>query len=106
MIFAVVFDRVFFHTMPTLLSLLGMIIITASAVYVAVRSIRSTVVVFPMIAHYQHNVISKGSLLCKDQRTTPTAMTMHAKRAMMVPIRALLSKSAYVRKIMMTAEEK
>lgn len=37
MIFAVVFERIFFHTLPTLLSVLGMIIITTSAVYVAVR---------------------------------------------------------------------
>ena len=41
----------------------------------------------------------------QEQRTTPTAMTRHAKSAMILPMRVLRSKRAYVRKIMMTAAQ-
>ena len=70
-----------------------------------------TVDVFPRMAHCRQETISRSSsqqavhFEAKKQikaRTTPTAMTMHAKSAIIDPMRVLRSKRAYVRMIMMT----
>ncbi|KAJ3558600.1 hypothetical protein NM688_g823 [Phlebia brevispora] len=55
MVFAIVFERVFFNTIPTPLSVLGMVIIMSSALYVALSTTRAS------INKRRHSVLPSGN---------------------------------------------